>query len=571
MEGVNDTALDFERCYRAVSTRDARFDGQFFTAVRTTGIYCRPSCPAITPKRANVTFVPTAAAAQQAGYRACRRCLPDAAPGSPLWNTRADLTARAMRLIGDGIVERGGVGELAAGLGYSPRQLTRVLTAELGAGPLALARAHRAHTARVLIQTTGMPMSDIAFAAGFASIRQFNDTVREVFAVSPTVLRAESRRRAAPEPAAGSLTLRLPFRAPLDRAWLAWFLSAHTVPGLELWDGTVHTRALRTPHGHAVARLTLLDDHVRAELALRDMRDLAPVVSRLRHLLDLDADPVGIDEVLLARTPGSTPGIRVPGCVDGAELLLRTMIGQQISVGAAATHTARLVAALGEEVAYPGAETRVAARASQPIGAAETREGGNRVAADALDSAEICGVEARAGADALGSKGRGADAGALGAPEERAGASGMGLAGDTGDARSGMRLFPTAAAVAERGAEVLTGPARRVRAVLAAADALATGKLVLHAGRPADELRRDLLALDGVGPWTADYVTMRLLAHPDVLLGTDLIVRRGADALGIDLTDTARWAPWRSYLSMHLWRVALGDRVAAASTVRMFP
>ncbi|WP_309139913.1 bifunctional transcriptional activator/DNA repair enzyme AdaA, partial [Nocardia cyriacigeorgica] len=335
------TALDFERCYRAVSTRDSRFDGQFFTAVRTTGIYCRPSCPAITPKRANVSFLPTAAAAQQAGYRACRRCLPDAAPGSPLWNTRADLAARAMRLIGDGVIERGGVPALAATLGYSQRQLTRVLTTELGAGPLALARAHRAHTARLLIQTTNMPMSDIAFAAGFASIRQFNDTVREVFAVSPTTMRTESQRtngRAVPN-TNGTLSLRLPYREPLDRAWLEWFLSAHTVQGLELWEDRSYLRNLRTPHGHASIRLGFQRDHVRAELALHDMRDLAPTVARLRHLLDLDADPIGIDEALDVAAhanrpdgrPRFVPGIRVPGCLDGPELLLRTMIGQQVA------------------------------------------------------------------------------------------------------------------------------------------------------------------------------------------------------------------------------------------------
>jgi AraC family transcriptional regulator of adaptative response / DNA-3-methyladenine glycosylase II len=523
--GVTITALDFERCYRAVSTRDSRFDGQFFTAVRTTGIYCRPSCPAITPKRANVSFLPTAAAAQQAGYRACRRCLPDAAPGSPLWNTRADLAARAMRLIGDGVVERAGVPGLAATLGYSQRQLTRVLTTELGAGPLALARAHRAHTARLLIQTTAMPMSDIAFAAGFASIRQFNDTVREVFAVSPTTMRLEAQRAKSSAPArpvqagSGSLTLRLPYREPLDRAWLEWFLSAHVVPGMELWENRAYTRNLRTPHGHATARLSFQRDHVRAELSLHDMRDLAPTVARLRHLLDLDADPIGIDDALgvgpAARMPSSgqlpeqaaeylpdagsgsppetetlteaepldaarpsfTPGIRVPGCVDGAELLLRTMIGQQISVSAAATHTARLVEALGERVDGP-----------IPL------------------------------------------------------------------------LFPAPEVIAERGAEVLTGPARRIRSIIAAAEALASGELPLHQGRTAADLRRDLLALDGVGPWTADYVIMRLLADPDVLLGTDLVVRRGATLLGVDLTDTAHWAPWRSYLSMHLWKAALTSR-----------
>ncbi len=533
MEHVTITALDFEGCYRAVSTRDSRFDGQFFTAVRTTGIYCRPSCPAITPKRANVSFLPTAAAAQQAGYRACRRCLPDAAPGSPLWNVRADLAARAMRLIGDGVIERGGVPGLAATLGYSQRQLTRVLTTELGAGPLALARAHRAHTARLLIQTTEMPMSDIAFAAGFASIRQFNDTVREVFAVSPTTMRTELRRSPRADVVApgtpGLLTLRLPYREPLDTGWLSWFLSAHAVAGTELWEDGVYTRSLRTPHGHATVRLSFQPGHVRAELTLRDMRDLAPTVARVRHLLDLDADPLGIDAALgiggrggrdddhaagnadldddgrrygdsespfvaggsktsgsVAAAgpkgfaePGFTPGIRVPGCLDGSELLLCTMIGQQISVRAAGTHVARLVDALGEPIEGPV-----------------------------------------------------------------------------------PRLFPTAEAVAEHGAEVLTGPARRVAAIVAAARALADGELVLHAGRTADDLRRDLLALDGVGPWTADYVTMRSLADPDILLDTDLVVRQGAARAGINLGETTRWAPWRSYLSMHLWKTALEHRGA---------
>src|ERR1700712_3070090 len=178
--------LDVERCYRAVASRDARFDGWFFTGVHTTGIYCRPSCPARTPLAHNVAFFPTAAGAQAAGFRACRRCRPDAVPGSPEWDVRADVVARAMRLIADGEVERSGVPGLAAHLGYSERQRHRLLVAELGVGPLALARAQRAQTARLLIETTELPLADVAFAAGFASIRQFNDTVREVFAATPT-------------------------------------------------------------------------------------------------------------------------------------------------------------------------------------------------------------------------------------------------------------------------------------------------------------------------------------------------------------------------------------------------
>src|SRR6185437_6747954 len=189
---------DFERCYQAASSRDPRFDGWFFTAVTSTGIYCRPSCPAMTPKREHLRFYPSAAACQQAGFRACKRCRPDATPGSPEWNSRGDVVARAMRLIADGVIDRGGVPGLAAALGYSVRQLQRLLVAEVGAGPLALARAQRAQAARTLVETSSLPMTEVAFGAGFESIRQFNDTVRAVFALTPT----ELRRRAARPPGA---------------------------------------------------------------------------------------------------------------------------------------------------------------------------------------------------------------------------------------------------------------------------------------------------------------------------------------------------------------------------------
>lgn len=479
--------LDFDRCYRAVSSRDARFDGQFFTAVSTTGIYCRPSCPARTPKPGNVSFLATAAAAQQSGYRACRRCQPDATPGSPRWNIHSDLSSRAMRLISDGAVERGGVDGLASTLGYSSRQLTRVLTAEVGAGPLALARAHRAHTARTLIQTTDMSMADIAFAAGFSSVRQFNDTVKEVFAVDPTTLRREAHRSAVPT-AGGTVTLRLPYRAPLDRGWVEWFLRGHVVEGIESYsDDGEYVRSLQLPHAAGLVALRILDGFVSAALTLQDMRDLAPAVARIRHLLDLDADPLAVDEALradpqLAPSVDTHPGIRALGVVDGAEMLLRTVIGQQISLKAAATHTARLVDALGAPV-------------------------------------------------------------------------------DFGDGRVG-RLFPDAAVIAERGHEVLTGPAARVQTVIRVADAIASGTVTLHPAREGPDLERELLALKGIGPWTARYVVMRMLGDPDVLLDTDLVVRQGAQALDISLKNSQRWAPWRSYVSMHLWITALERRQA---------
>ncbi|MGH3933547.1 MAG: AlkA N-terminal domain-containing protein [Pseudonocardiaceae bacterium] len=343
--------LDHDRCYRAVSSRDTRFDGWFVVAVRTTGIYCRPSCPAMTPKPQNVTFLPTAAAAQLAGYRACRRCLPDAVPGSPEWNLRGDLVARAVRLIADGVVERAGVPGLAARLGYSTRQLNRVLVAELGAGALALARAHRAQAARVLIETTTLPLADVAFAAGFASVRQFNATVQAVYATTPSVLRSQ----ATPRPTPGALTLRLPFRTPMDGTGLLDFLAARAVPGVESASDLGYSRTLRLPHGSGTAAVRLAPARWECTLRLADLRDLPVAVSRVRRLLDADADPCAVDEVLgadpaLAAAVARQPGIRVPGTVDGAETVLRAVLGQQVTVASARTAAARLVAALGEPV-----------------------------------------------------------------------------------------------------------------------------------------------------------------------------------------------------------------------------
>jgi AraC family transcriptional regulator of adaptative response / DNA-3-methyladenine glycosylase II len=481
--------LDHDRCYRAVASRDARFDGCFIVAVRTTGIYCRPSCPAVTPKPQNVTFLPTAAAAQLAGYRACRRCLPDAVPGSPEWNLRGDLVARAVRLIADGVVEREGVPGLAARLGYSTRQLTRVLTAELGAGPLALARAHRAQAARVLVETTPLPLADVAFAAGFASVRQFNDTVQAVYATTPTELRSLAQRRS-PLPEPGVLALRVPFRPPMDSAGLLSFLAARAIPGVEEATDDIYARTLRLPHGTGTATVTPAESHWDCSLRLTDLRDLPVAVSRLRRLLDADSDPGAVDELLgadpaLAASVAERPGIRVPGTVDGAETLLRTVLGQQVTVAAARTAAARLVTALGDPL---------------PVS-----EGG----------------------------------------------------------RAGLtRLFPSPDVIAERGDEVLTGPRRRIDTVRTVAAALAAGDLVVDAGRDPDELRAELEALPGVGPWTAGYVGLRVLGVTDVLLDTDLAVRRGAAALGLPadaegLRKRARsWRPWRSYAGMHLWRAA---------------
>jgi AraC family transcriptional regulator of adaptative response / DNA-3-methyladenine glycosylase II len=339
--------LDFERCYRAVDSRDQRFDGWFYTGVKTTGIYCRPSCPATTPKPQNVAFYPSAAAAQRGGFRACRRCRPDAAPGSPEWDVRADVVGRAMRLIGDGVVDRDGVPGLAVRLGYTERHLHRMLTAELGVGPLALARAQRAQTARILIETTDLGLAEIAFAAGFGSVRQFNDTILEVYAQPPGALRA---RRPAARTGAGTISLRLAYRPPLHAEALLEFLATRALTGVEECDGTTYRRALNLPHGTATVALTPMDRWISATLRLADVRDLAPAVARCRRLLDLDADPVAVDATLgadpaLSAVVRAEPGIRVPRAVDGFETAVRAIVGQQVSVAGARTTLGHLLRA----------------------------------------------------------------------------------------------------------------------------------------------------------------------------------------------------------------------------------
>ncbi|MFB7511662.1 AlkA N-terminal domain-containing protein [Streptomyces sp. NPDC056144] len=353
---------DTERCVRAVQSKDARFDGVFFTAVRTTRIYCRPSCPVVPPKPENMEFHPSAASCQRAGFRACKRCRPDTSPGSPEWHVRADAVARAMRLIQDGVVDREGVPGLARRLGWSTRQIERQLLAELGAGPLALARAQRAQTARVLIETTPMPLGEVAFAAGFASIRTFNDTVREVFGLTPGELRARATGGRTETGAAsgtpGVITLRLPFRAPLEPSNLFGHLAATAVPGVEEWRDGAYRRTLSLPYGHGIVALAPRADHIACRLSLTDPRDLTHAISRCRRLLDLDADPVAVDDrlradPLLAPLVDAAPGRRIPGSVDAAEFAVRAVLGQQVSTAAARTHAARLVTAHGTPVDDP--------------------------------------------------------------------------------------------------------------------------------------------------------------------------------------------------------------------------
>ncbi|MER6844921.1 AlkA N-terminal domain-containing protein [Streptomyces platensis] len=527
---------DDEARYEAVTSRDARFDGEFFFAVVTTGIYCRPSCPAVTPKRVNVRFFPSAAAAQAAGFRACRRCRPDAVPGSAEWNVRADLVGRAMRLIGDGVVDREGVGGLARRLGYSPRQVQRQLTAELGAGPVALARARRAHTARVLLQTTALPVTELAFAAGFASIRQFNDTIREIYAGTPSELRAAAGNGGAaarhtattgpgavagpgaatgPGPASGpesgsasrsaptGIPLRLAYRGPYAAAEIFDFLQVRAVPGVEETrgprGGRTYRRTLRLTHGSGIAEVDepagprrrrrppagLVCPATRGtdggwlecRLRLTDLRDLSTAVQRLRRLFDLDADPYAVAErlgadPLLGPLVAERPGLRSPGAADPEELAVRTVLGGPPERAAA------LVRTYGKPLDVP--------------------DGGL------------------------------------------------------------SHLFPAPAELS--GAEV----AEPVRTLCTA---LADGTITLDAGTDRSAAERALAALPGVGPRTAAYLRMRALGDPDV--GTaapeaDADVDADADTdaeragrAGPGSAGPAAWRPWGAYAVHHLWRAGL--------------
>lgn len=419
--------------------------------------------------------------------------MPDAAPGSPDWDRRTDLAARATRLICDGVVQREGVSGLASRLGCSQQHLTAVVTAELGADPIALARADRLRVARLLVEQTELPLADVVFALGFAGEQELDNALVAGYGVRARVLRSGATGPVVAghgaAVASGPVALRLPVRAPMDGQGVLSFLVKRAVPGVEHGTDSRYGRTLALPHGPATVWLHIGESAVDVVFRLSDVRDLGAAVSRVRRLVDADADPVGIDGVLaadqaLAAPVLARPGVRVPGAVDGAELVLRAVLGQQVSVAAARTTTGRLAEALGTRLPDQLTDGRLA------------------------------------------------------------------------------RLFPSPGAVAERGTEVLTGPRRRINTILAVAAALAGGELQVHAGRHPDELSRDLQTLPGIGPWTAGYVALRVLGATDVLLTTDLMVRRGAKALGLPSdvrglnAHSRRWSPFRSYAGMHLWRAS---------------
>jgi AraC family transcriptional regulator of adaptative response / DNA-3-methyladenine glycosylase II len=359
--------LDSDTCYRAVAARDPRFDGRFFTGVTSTGVYCRPICPSRTPARKNMRFFPHQGAAETAGFRACRRCRPEASPGSPDWNTRADLVARAVRLISDGYVDEHGIGGLARRLAVTERHLHRLVVAELGTGPLALARTVRLQTARRLLSETSVPITEIAFASGFSSVRQFNASFQESYHQPPSALRARPRPRGAATDGRGTwLSLRLACREPFDGESLLAFLATRAIPGVEQVTDGRYARTVRTPAGAGVIELVpgpAGSRQVLLRVRLTGLGGVGRVVSRCRQLFDLDADPVAINSVLagddiLAPLVRKRPGLRIPGAYDGFELAVRAVLGQQVSVVAARTFAARLAAQHGTPLGPPDNDTQ---------------------------------------------------------------------------------------------------------------------------------------------------------------------------------------------------------------------
>lgn len=473
MQTRESTWGDTDAMYRAVAARDQRFDGNFVFAVVTTGIYCRPSCPARTPLQGNVRYFAVPAAAVAGGFRACKRCRPDSVPGGRHWDHRGDLAARALTLVGAGAVDDGGVAGLARQLAVSERHLHRTMVDEVGVGPLALARTRRAQMARLLLDQTELSVTDVAFAAGFASVRQFNDVMREEFGCSPRELRRSAETPDRPAEV-GAITLRLAAREPFDGERLVTFLASRAIPGVEAIDDG-YVRSL-TSDGSVLVRVAAAETGIVAHLTLAELSSLPSAVRALRRVFDLDADAPAIDDALVADRPlrrlvRQRPGLRVPGAVSGFEIAVRAVVGQQVSVAGARTLLGRIVAVCGQELAGPPG------------------------------------------------------------PEV-------------------TRAFPTPAALADADLAGLGLTGRRIATLRAVARAVSSGELNLEPGADRATTRSALLAIVGVGPWTADYIGLRALQDPDAFPAADLVLKRRVDA---ERLNPERWRPWRAYAALHLW------------------
>ncbi len=481
-------------CEQARLTRDARFDGLFFTAVTSTGIYCRPVCPAPAPKTQNIRYYDSAAAAAAAGFRPCLRCRPEAAPGSPLHRAKSELVAGALRLIEQGALDDGSLPELATRVGVGERHLRRVFAEELGASPLDVAATRRLLFAKQLLSETMLPMTTIAQASGYASLRRFNAAFAAAYGKPPRALRkvrslavAKGRERTLSNP--GFIHLRLPYRAPYDFAHLLEFYGRRTIPGVEVVDADGYRRSFvidGVPGWFAVAPMAN-DNALALHVHHPKSSELGVIAARVKRMFDVDADPRALATAfrrselmkpLLRRWPGQ----RLPGAWDGFELAVRAVLGQQVSVAAARTLAARVAATYGT-----------------PFAAGAT----------------------------------------------------VGLSA----------LFPSPAALVDAPLETQGITRARAATIRGLAQAVLDGRVQFRAEQPLAAFESDLVALPGIGPWTAHYIAMRALAQPDAFPAADLILRRSAGqgrTLGTRELEalSEEWRPWRAYAVMLLWRAS---------------
>ena len=477
-------ALDPKACEQARLTRDARFDGLFFTAVRTTGIYCRPVCPAPTAQARNVEYFPNAAAAASAGYRPCLRCRPEAAPGTPLTRARSELVAAALRMIDAGVLDQASVAQLARRIGVGERHLRRLFVAELGAGPAEIAATRRLLFAKKLLTETPLPVTHIAHAAGYASLRRFNAAFLAGYGRAPRVIRREQTA-----PTSGALTLRIPFRAPYDFSALLAFFARRAIPGLELVDAHGYTRRFAfdgTAGSLRVARMRGTDA-LALTVDFPDAARLQTIMTHVRRLFDVDADIAAID-AQLARDPRLRafvrrhPGQRLPGGWDGFEVAVRAVLGQQVSVAAARTLAVRLLDRFGESATLP--------------------DGGT------------------------------------------------------------IHLFPAPRTLADAELTRIGLPRARAQAINTIARALCDGSVDFRPEQSLHDFVANWCELPGIGAWTAHYIAMRALGHPDAFPAADLVLRKMLGDGGVSLSARAveslaeRWRPWRAYAVMHVWRNA---------------
>lgn len=494
--------LDDHQCERARLSRDARFDGLFFTAVTSTRIYCRPVCPAPAAKSANVSYYATAAAAEAAGFRPCLRCRPELAPGNAVWQRGEHVVARALRLIDAGVLAEQPLDVLAARVGIGARQLRRMFVEHLGAPPIDVHTTRRLLFAKQLLTETNLPVTEVALASGFGSLRRFNAAFAQANRMPPRELRRQ------PRAAVGNvLVLRLGYRPPCDFTGQLAFLQTRAIPGVERVDADSYSRVFGSADSPGWLRLSAWPDAqnaLRLELHGAQPSQMLGVVTRLRRMFELDADPASIAATLSASTLlkpllKRRPGLRLAGGWDGFEIAVRAVLGQQVSVAAARTLASRIAHRWGTELDSPPAE---------------------------------------------------------------------GL----------QYLFPTPTDLVDADLRSIGVTTARSATITGIARAMLDGCVDFRAEQSLDEFVSRWVALPGIGEWTAHYIAMRAMSHPDAFPAADLILRRVAACDAAPLSTKAltamaeAWRPWRAYAVMHLWRGSADQtRVRATRVKRKAP